>query len=738
MPDLPDAPPSERKSDAKRPPPPGRVIITRDSEQQRYLESLERRARTGRRRGRWLAAGVAAVLLVSLIAGMRHYASSVLSHAELDPAIRVERNPRDPDRLTLFYRPLSRGRVGFRRADADRKTELLDQVQPNSGDAEQEFEWRWSGVKVGDELEVTYRDSWSLVTTALPIPEVPPVPPLGDATLLGEVVNAINNEALEGVEVKVLGTRLRTQTGPDGRFRLEEAPTGPVAIEVSALNFSTDQFERVLASGEETPVRVALSPGLKAGQIRLVLTWNNDPRDLDAHLQGPLPKGKQFHVHFHEKGDLKSREFVNLDVDDRDGNGPETITVLGVLPGKYQYFVHDYTNRDTGQGTALACSGAEVKLYQAGQTYRFQADNESVGTIWRVCDIEVTEIGAKVTRINRYESGQVKTTAAMFDVVFLLDVGPETADFHGKMKGNCVDMTEGLSRAGLDCHFGLVPFCDPDGDKPMNLVSMTGDLATFKDGAMAAPDPNGEELPASSVAALQRALGMDFRENVPVQFVLVTNTPCTQQDELAKVAGQIKQRDIKTIVFANEQEKDVYAPLLVEGGRFQPLGGGEVAEADADAGQAEADSETDALLKEWTFDAKKGNIAEGLAALGMYRRRTQANREQWITQYGGTVESEQGVEEGLAWLARHQAEDGSWSNQCLGFKTRAPLSRCEQDHACDGPGQTAEMAHTGLALLAFQAGGYSTSMNAGIRKTSPMVSIGWSTTSARTGTWSGH
>jgi len=153
----------------------------------------------------------------------------------------------------------------------------------------------------------------------------------------------------------------------------------------------------------ETTLRVALSPGMSAGQIRLVLTWGDTPRDLDAYLEGPLPDGKRFQVFHGDKGDLTSRQFVNLDVDDRDGYGPETITVLGVLPGTYHYIVHDFINLNDRQSNALALSNAEVKVYQGGQAYRFTVDGNSIGTLWHVCDIEVTpDRQAIVKKIDKY------------------------------------------------------------------------------------------------------------------------------------------------------------------------------------------------------------------------------------------------------------------------------------------------------------------------------------------------
>ena len=88
---------------------------------------------------------------------------------------------------------------------------------------------------------------------------------------------------------------------------------------------------------------------------------------------------------------------------------------------------------------------------------------------------------------------------------------------------------------------------------------------------------------------------------------------------------------------------------------------------------------------------------------GLYSMRTEVHREKWIGELGGTDKSETAVSGGLEWLARHQAEDGHWGPDCLGS---GPGSRCEPQSKCDGPGQRYEMAQSGLALLAFQAGGH--------------------------------
>jgi uncharacterized protein YfaP (DUF2135 family) len=425
-----------------------------------------------------------------------YYLASVYQYAELDAPPQVDRDPYDPDRLTLIYHPTTGGNVGFRRAHADRETELLDRVVSASVGKEQKFEWRVSGLEPGETIRVTYRRGLAVKHYPLQVPE----PPRVRATLSGQIVNAVNNQPVPQAEVRIVGKELSVKTDAEGWFRLEGAPSGTLPIEVACPGFTAERFDWELEAGREGAIRVVLSPGLEQGQIRVVLAWDEEPADLDAHLKGPLPEGEEFHVYFHQKGDLKSRQFVRLDVDDRDGQGPETITVLGVLPGEYRYFVHDYTHRDDPQSADLAQSGAEVKVYQGGQTYRFRAGHDQTGNLWNVCTIEVLPDGTAVVR--------------------------------------------------------------------------------------------------------------------------------------------------KTDAFQQTQSK----------------------------------------------------------ALGLYEKRTMADRTAWIGDYGGSQISESAVAEGLAWLARHQAPDGSWTNRCL--QPDKPECRCEEGDACPGDGGSFEMAHTGLSVLAFQAGGH--------------------------------
>lgn len=379
------------------------------------LKRLERHLRAGKRHGLWLGLSTAVAVVLAVLALGGYYASSVWGYAQLDEDhLRLERDGADQDRLAIVFRPLTGGRVGFRRADTDRETELLDRVEPGDAAAEQRFEWRWTGVREGDMLRVTHRRDWSLATRELKVPAAPPAPPLGNAVLIGEVIDATTGKPVPEAEVRLVGTPLRTKVGADGRFRIAGAPAGAAGVEVAAKNYTTQQMDQELRAASETPLRVVLSPGLAAGQIQIVLEWGKEPQDLDAHLEGPLPGGGQFHIHFDRKGDLAKNEHVSLDVDARTGRGPETLTVRGVMPGSYRYFVHDYTNRADKANRRLAQSGAVVKVYQGGQAQPFRVDQKSVGTVWNVFTFEVAQDGRALVRaVNQYQHRDLDPAAVV-------------------------------------------------------------------------------------------------------------------------------------------------------------------------------------------------------------------------------------------------------------------------------------------------------------------------------------
>ena len=88
----------------------------------------------------------------------------------------------------------------------------------------------------------------------------------------------------------------------------------------------------------------------------------------------------------------------------------------------------------------------------------------------------------------------------------------------------------------------------------------------------------------------------------------------------------------------------------------------------------------------------------GDALAAAFARRSGTDRGAAVRDRGGSAASEAAVERGLAWLARHQATDGSW---------RFDLSDCRCDGGCRDAGTVSSTtAATGIALLPFLGAGH--------------------------------
>lgn len=111
--------------------------------------------------------------------------------------------------------------------------------------------------------------------------------------------------------------------------------------------------------------------------MRIVLNWGEFPADLDSHLVFP---GN--HVYFSQK----EGSDANLDVDDTDSYGPETITVERKHSGeRYVYAVHNFSHRQAIQDNSLSYSDAKVFVY-VGQTLikTYYVPKNRPGNLWTV------------------------------------------------------------------------------------------------------------------------------------------------------------------------------------------------------------------------------------------------------------------------------------------------------------------------------------------------------------------
>jgi len=94
----------------------------------------------------------------------------------------------------------------------------------------------------------------------------------------------------------------------------------------------------------------------------------------------------------------------------------------------------------------------------------------------------------------------------------------------------------------------------------------------------------------------------------------------------------------------------------------------------------------------------RGGVSGGSPEGPPFAARRGAARAAAVRGRGGSAASEAAVERGLAWLALHQAIDGSW---------RFDLSGCQCHGACRDPGTlTSSTASTAIALLPFLGAGH--------------------------------
>lgn len=130
----------------------------------------------------------------------------------------------------------------------------------------------------------------------------------------------------------------------------------------------------------------ALSPTMKGlDSMRVVLGWGSSPSDLDSHMVYP---GN--HIFF----DHKLGDNGNLDVDDTDSYGPETITLTRRENGKpYVYAVHDYSDKSDPDTRNLSNSEAKVFVYVGESLVRtYYVPKDQSGNLWTV--FKVNENGA--------------------------------------------------------------------------------------------------------------------------------------------------------------------------------------------------------------------------------------------------------------------------------------------------------------------------------------------------------
>lgn len=214
----------------------------------------------------------------------------------------------------------------------------------------------------------------------------------------GKIIDATSGSAVSGVTLKFHvgknnqnGDVAATAENINGEYSVE-LDVGEYTVEIIADGYNKEYLDLYVSdNGAENDQTISLSPTLAANEIRFVLEWGATPVDVDSHLEGTCRTGGSTRVDvnwMHEKAISESKTIAELDLDDRNGYGPETITLYDTN-GSFEYKVHRYSSDGD-----LASSGATVKIYTANSstpivvTVPAGVDREW----WTVCRIENGEI----------------------------------------------------------------------------------------------------------------------------------------------------------------------------------------------------------------------------------------------------------------------------------------------------------------------------------------------------------
>jgi len=208
-----------------------------------------------------------------------------------------------------------------------------------------------------------------------------------DGKLTLHFFDALNGKPIEGASVSIedIG-KFTTDFNGEVHFESDAMDEHP-AIIFRHPDYITSKFNIRISAGTIFFNRFSISPVMKIGDIRIVLDWDKDPRDLDAHFVKEGSGG--YHISYRNMRVATDAE-AKLDRDDTDSYGPETITVNTINQNaNYEFYVHDYTNRNNSNSKALSKSKATVKVYSRtqGLIYVFVVPRNLKGTKWVVFKI---------------------------------------------------------------------------------------------------------------------------------------------------------------------------------------------------------------------------------------------------------------------------------------------------------------------------------------------------------------
>ncbi len=215
----------------------------------------------------------------------------------------------------------------------------------------------------------------------------------------------VKDQPVEGAQVAAsrgpdeAPTVLET-SGANGRIVLDLEP-GTWYLSTAAQGFVPLPAEAVEVPDGGRHLTTTLTPLLesmgeeKSGRrrVQIVLNWGsawNHVPDVDAHLLCV----DSHEIYFGSRDHKGAGHEVDLDVDDVDWGGPETITLWDPPPGRYRYFVRNFS----GAMSHLGASEVQIRVLDGDRlvgTYPIPTDVRDEDW-WPFEALEIDERGVRV------------------------------------------------------------------------------------------------------------------------------------------------------------------------------------------------------------------------------------------------------------------------------------------------------------------------------------------------------
>ncbi len=228
----------------------------------------------------------------------------------------------------------------------------------------------------------------------------------------GTVTSAITGKGMGEVQLSVRAGWNNTSVGEvvatavtdeSGHYTLE-LPLGNYTVLASKEGCIPVVINIASTAGGLENQNGSITPIANGNVYRVVLTWGETPSDMDSHMVGPDAQGRTFHVNFGSGGvpGPDGTYICNLDVDDTNSYGPETITLDPQAGCTYYYYVERYSDDGTMSG-----SGATVRVYRGDTllaTFNVPT-NRGNGAYWNVFAVKDGEIVLKHTVTAKPDTG---------------------------------------------------------------------------------------------------------------------------------------------------------------------------------------------------------------------------------------------------------------------------------------------------------------------------------------------